>query len=183
MRFIIPAILIAVAIGLFTVWTNPTYQGTKALQAQVAQYDEALDKAQELRKLRDELLNRRNTFSTEDMQKLQRMLPDNVDNIRLIIEINNIAAKHGLALQSVELGELSDSRTARTEFAVGSSGDPVGSVDVSFAVNASYEQFQAFLLDLEHSLRIVDVQTVEFDASDKAPSTNYGLKIRTYWLH
>ncbi|MBX4192066.1 type 4a pilus biogenesis protein PilO [Candidatus Parcubacteria bacterium] len=182
MRFIIPAILAAVAIGLFTVWTNPTYQATKGLQAQVAAYDEALDKAQELRKIRDELLNRRNTFSTEDMQKLQHMLPDNVDNIRLVIEINNIAAKHGLALQSVELGELSDSRQARTEFAVGSSGDPVGSVDLAFTVNATYDQFNAFLADLEHSLRIVDVQEIEFTA-DKAANIAYSVKIRTYWLH
>ncbi|MEK7613178.1 MAG: type 4a pilus biogenesis protein PilO [Patescibacteria group bacterium] len=181
MRFVIPAVLIGAAIGLFVLWTNPTYQGSKELQKQVSSYDEALNKAQELRKIRDELLGRRNTFATEDMQKLQRMLPDNVDNIRLIIEINNIAARHGLSLQNVELGELSDSREARAAFAVGSSGDPVGSVDISFAVSTTYEVFLSFLADLERSLRIVDVQTIGFSAGAKVPQ--FSLSIRTYWLH
>ncbi len=180
MRFAIPLVLVGAAIGLFVLWTNPTYTGSKALQQEVGEYDEALNKSQELRKVRDELLSRRNTFSTDDLQKLQRMLPDNVDNIRLIIEINNIAARHGIVLENVALGELSDSREARGDFAVGASGDPVGSVDVSFAVTATYETFLTFLQDLERSLRIVDVQSIDF--SSEGARTQYSLKIRTYWL-
>lgn len=182
MRFIFPTVLILSAIGLFVLWTNPTYQGTKGLQTQVASYNEALDRSQELRKIRDELLGRRNTFATDDLQKLQRMLPDNVDNIRLIIEINNIAAQHNLLLQNVELGELSDSREARPAFAVGASGDPIGSVDVSFSVSTTYDTFLTFLMDLERSLRIVDVQSIDFKAPADSKSTEFNLTIRTYWL-
>jgi Tfp pilus assembly protein PilO len=183
MRFIFPLLLVLSAIGLFMLYTNVTYQGSKDLQTQVSSYNEALDRSQELRKVRDELLARRNTFATDDIQKLQRMLPDNVDNIRLIIEINNIASNHNLLLQNVELGELSDSRAARTAFSVGSSGDPIGSVDVSFSVATSYDNFLSFLSDLERSLRIVDVQKIEFSADSVGKATQYNLTIRTYWLH
>src|SRR6185437_14911262 len=82
--------LVVAAIGLFVVYTNPTYQATKALAAQVSAYNSALDKSKELRAVRDQLLSKRNTFAPSDVQKLEELLPDNVDNIRLIIDINNI---------------------------------------------------------------------------------------------
>lgn len=162
-------------------YTNPAYQTIKALAAQAASYDDALNKAQELKATRDQLLSKRNTFSATDLQKVQRMLPDNVDNIRLIIDINNVAARHSLTLSGVQLGEISDTRSNRNAAAIGSSGSSVGSVSVSFSVTATYDVFQAFLRDLEHSLRIVDVERLTFTAG-ASPAITFNLSIRTYWL-
>lgn len=163
-------------------YTNPQYQVVKELSAQAAQYDDALNKAKDLRATRDALLSKRNTFSQDDIDRLQRALPDNVDNIRLIIDINNIASRHGLSLKSVAVGDVSDSAASRSAVAVGNSGSPIGSVTVNFTVTADYGSFLAFLHDLEHSLRIVDVESISFKSS--SGSTNdYGLSIRTYWLH
>ena len=180
-RLLVPLILLAAAIGLFVVYTNPTYQGSKALSAQVASYDDALTKSQELRSVRDQLLSKRNTFSSDDVQKLSDILPDNVDNIRLIIDINNIAARHNLTLSDVQLGTVSGSRTADNALAGGASGDSVGSVDIGFSVTTSYENMLAFLTDLEHSLRLVDVEKLTFTAGGK-DQDSYGFSIRTYWL-
>lgn len=182
-QLLLPIGLLAAAVGLFATYTNPTYQDTKVLAARVASYDEALDRAQELRAERDQLLSKYNTFSTEDRQRLLRGLPDNVDNIRLIIDINNIASRHGLTLKDVELGEVSDSRATRNELSVGASADAVGSVEVSFALATTYEDFLAFLQDLEHSLRLVDVESIDFTAPEAATlRSDYSLTIRTYWL-
>lgn len=182
MRLIFPIILIVAAIGLFVVYTNPQYQHIKALQLEAGAFNDALDKAQELKQERDKLLSKRNTFSAENVQKLERTLPDNVDNIRLIIDINNIAARHNLTLKNVALGTVSDAKTARSAIAVGSSGEPVGSVDVGFSVGARYEEFLSFLYDLEHSLRIVDVEDISFKSSETG-LYDFTLTIRTYWLH
>ena len=182
MRFIIPSILAAAAIGLFVVYTNPHYQEVKVLQTQASQYDDALNKAKDLRATRDQLLAKKNTFSTTDMDRLQHALPDNVDNIRLIIDINNIAARHGLSLKSINIGAVSDSSSARSALAVGSSGSAVGSVTVDFTIGASYTDFLAFLHDLEYSLRIVDVESITFKPGIGS-SADYALTIRTYWLH
>lgn len=184
-RFFIPATLIGVAIGLFALYTNPTYQASKALAAQVQSYDDALSKSQELRAVRDQLLSKRNTFSAEDVQKLQKVLPDNVDNIRLIIDINNIASRHALTLESVGLGEVSDSQNQRNTGAVAASGDTIGSVDVGFSITTSYDTMLAFLADLEHSLRIVDVEKISFSVGTAkgVDKNSYSFSIRTYWLH
>ncbi len=191
MRLVLPIILIIAAIGLFAVYTNPVYQSIKGLQAQVGAFDEALTKAQDLKSSRDALLSKRNTFSSDNLQKLERVLPDNVDNIRFVIDINNIAARRNLSLKNVSLGSVSDSKTTRSALSVGASGDPVGSAEIGFSLTASYDDFLAFLQDLEHSMRLVDVEKISFKAA--APSATgpaggpdkyeFTLTIRTYWLH
>lgn len=181
-RIIVPAILVIAGIGLFVAYTNPTYQRTKALESQRAAYDDALTKSQQLRSERDKLLSKRNTFPADGIQKLERMVPDNVDNIRLIIDINNIAARHGLSLKNVALGTVSDSSTPRSALAAGASGDALGSVDLGFGLAASYDDFLAFLLDLEHSLRIVDVEKISF-RTGTSNLYDFTVSIRTYWLH
>lgn len=187
-RTLLPLVLIAAAIGLFVMYTNPTYQADQALSSEHSSYQGALKTAKDLRNQRDQLLAKRNTFSTDDVQKLQEMLPDTVDNIRLIIDINNIAARHGLSLKNVQLGDVSSGSSAKSATAVGSSGDPVGSVELGFTVSAQYDSFRAFLADLEHSLRLINVEKITFketpDASGKTPDlSDYQLTIRTYWLH
>src|SRR3989344_334418 len=166
MRFIVPILLVGAAIGLFVVYTDPAYQTVKDLSARAASYDEALDKAQELRATRDALLSKRNTFKPDDISRLERALPDNVDNIRLVIDINNIASRRGLSLKTILVGEVSDSSASRSPLAAGASGDSLGSVDVGFTITATYEDFLAFLQDLEHSLRIVDVESIDFIAGE-----------------
>jgi len=56
-------------------------------------------------------------------------------------------------------------------------------VDLGFTVTAPYTTFQAFLADLEHSLRLIDVEKITFKGAGTADSADYTLSIRTYWLH
>ncbi len=181
MRLLLPILLIGAALGLFVLYTNPTYQASKVVAAEVSKYDEALNKSQELKASRDKLVSKRNTFSADDVTKLNKILPDNVDNIRFIIDINNIASRHGLSLTDVQIGSVSDSKTQRNALSGGVSGDAVGSATIGFSVSASYDDMLAFLADLEHSLRIIDIQTLSFDGG--AGSNTYSFNIKTYWLH
>ena len=182
MRLIMPIVLIAAAIGLFALYTNGTYQRIKGLQVQVGAFETALTTANSLKAQRDSLLSKRNTFSADNVQKLERILPDNVDNIRFIIDINSIAARHNLSLKNVSLGTVSDSKNKRWALAVGSSGDPVGSAEVSFSLTASYDDYLAFLQDVEHSLRIVDVEKLSFKPG-QGGTYEFTMAIKTYWLH
>lgn len=179
MRLFVPIILIVAAVGLFAVYTNPTYQSTKALSAKVDSYNNALDKSKELRAVRDSLLSKRNTFSPDDVQKLQKVLPDNVDNIRLIIDINNIASRHGLALAGVDVGSIGEA--SKTTVSAGSVGS-VGNVSIGFSVTTSYDNMLSFLNDLEHSLRLIDVTSLGFTMAANDSSV-YTFTIRTYILH
>lgn len=182
MKLLIPLILVIAAVGLFSTYTNSAYQGAKALQAQVGALNQALDQAKDLKSERDKIGKVYNTISPDDIQKLERMLPDNVDNIRLIIDINHIASTRGLTLKGIALGSVSDSKSARSATAVGSSGEAVGSVSVSFGVTTTYENFLLFIQDLEHSLRMIDIEKISLHSSG-GPNYDINITIRTYWLH
>lgn len=180
MRFFIPTLLVAIAITLFVVYTDPKYQNSKILAAQAASYDEALTKSSELHKIRDDLLSKRDSFSNDNVTRLEHILPDNVDNIRLIIDINNIALKNGLALTNVSLGDIAKNTTAGGSAAA--SAGATGSVKVGFSVAAPYTNFLSFLHDLEHSLRLVDVDKIDYQPGATGSGT-YQVEVRTYWLH
>lgn len=181
-NFLMPLILVGSAIALFVMYTNPTYQSLKGVQAEAYAYDDALNKSKELRETLEEKLSAFNTFSPEDNERLLNILPDNVDNIHLIIDINSIAARRNLSLKNVALGNLSDSATKRAALAVGASGSAVGSVELGFSVSASYDNMLAFMHDLERSLRVMDIESMSFTAGEK-DLDDYEFKIRTYWLH
>ncbi len=166
-------------------YTNPAYQGPggiKELQAKEKSYDDALNQSQELKRVREQLLARYNTFTVEEREKLEDFLPDNVDNIRLVIDINNIAARHSLSVKNLQLGDTKDGAAVRSDSAVGTPGGAVGTVELGFTITADYDNFLAFLSDLEHSLRLVDVERITFSVGEKTTS-DYSFTIRTYWLH
>jgi Tfp pilus assembly protein PilO len=180
-RFILPIVFVGISIALFVVYVNPTYQTTKGLSAESASYDQTLYKSQQLLAKRDQLLNTKKNFSDDDLTKLEHVLPDNVDNIRLIIDINNIASRHNLALANVQLGEAKNT-DSRSSLASGPATGPIGTAQVSFAVVAKYDNFLAFEEDLEHSLRIIDVDKISFKA-DLGDLNTYTMEIKTFWLH
>src|SRR3990167_11138755 len=101
-KFIIPTILIFISVGLFMLFTNPIYTETSVLSTQASSYEEALANAKQLQSVREDLLTKYNGFPQEDILKLKKLLPDNVDNIRLILEIQGIASNYGMQIKNVK---------------------------------------------------------------------------------
>ena len=171
MRFIIPIILIVIAFGLYFSYIDPTYEKVTELRAEEATFDDALDRSKELIAIRDRLLNTYNTFSRNDLDRIEKLLPNHVDSVRLIIDIDSIAALHGLRVQGISVGTIEEEN----------GGEGLGVVKLGFAVEASYEVLKKFLVALEDSLRLLDVLSISF-SSDDGDFTRYNIDIRTYWL-
>ncbi len=176
-RFIAPIALILIAGILFFTFISPTMARIDIVKADLTQYDEALSKSRELQGLRDSLLSKYNTFSQTDLDDLKKIVPDHVDNVRLIIEIDNIASQYGMTVRDALVA--TDSTTDETIFE--SAGRQQKDVTLSFSVVAPYQDFLAFLSDLEQSLRIVDIEGIEFKAS-QADLNEYFVDVKTYWL-
>src|SRR3989344_5357766 len=102
MRFIAPIILIGIAGSIFFMLTNPAYDRISSLKADVASYNIALDNSKMLENERDKLTSKYNVINPDNLIKLKRFLPDNVDNIRLILEIEQIALPYGMILKDVK---------------------------------------------------------------------------------
>src|ERR1051326_1864765 len=103
LRSTISIVGVLLAGGIFFLYTQPAYDKSGQLQAQISQYDQALQKAAELQQLKQTLLARYNAFDPADIDRLQKLLPDHVDNIRLILDMDAMAAARQMALSNVNV--------------------------------------------------------------------------------
>jgi len=195
-RFITPIILIGVAVVGFLTFTNPIYKNISVLKAESASYNEALDNAKALENERDKLTNKFNSINPDNLAKLQKLLPESVDNIRLILEIEKIAAPFGMVLRDVKYDTLKKETGSAPVAIQNNEIDPMAGKDfgtwsLEFSTSSSYSNFINFLKALEKNLRIVDVSSISF-SSNVSPGINpalfssevykYDFKINTYWL-
>lgn len=175
MRLLIPIIFLAVSFSAFVWFIDPAYQEIKTLSTDAEVFNDALDNSKELQAARDQVLSEYNMISAADRDLLLKLLPNTVDNVRLVRDIDGIAARHGMTLRNVrvEVGE--------EDRSVGPSVRQFGVATVSFAVASSYKEFVAFLAEMERSLRLVDIVNVTFVPADQDLS-EYKIAIKTYWL-
>ena len=198
MRYIFLLIIIGASIATFFMVIKPRYDNLQTVKTEVSTYDSSLETAEKLKISREELIAKYNSIPKADLDGIKTLLPDSVDNIRLIIQLDSLATKNGLStLRSVDYK--SDSITAQSGATEAPSDAPVqsgksyGEFTVSFQTSGQYKNFLAFLSDLEQNLRLVDVTSVDFTAASsegtgtgtgQASSNNlsYKVTLKTYWL-
>ena len=190
MKFIVPTILLILSIASFVTFTDPAYQQVKALKAQAAQYDTALGNATKLEQERDALNTKYRSLDPGDLTRLQTMLPDTADNIRFIINVQQMAQSYGMTLSTIKFDTDQTAATpaagalsSATAADVAAAGQDYGALDVTFSTTATYQNFISFLKDIESSLRLTDVESIDFSAGDPVKGTTvFTVTLRTYWL-
>jgi len=185
---ILSIIAFAAALGIFFWYTQPTYDSAQDLKGKINQYNQALDKAAELQQLKQILLSRYNTFDPTDLSRLQKLLPDHVDNVRLVLDLDNLAGNHGIAIQNVIISTPSSETSEDSAIgAIGTSRQKFDSLTLKFSTSATYSTFVAFLGNLESSLRIVDIVSFNLapetvSAVSGEPVYRFDVTLKTYWL-
>lgn len=198
MRFIVPLIMLAVSVGLFFTYTSKTYTDIQDLRIKQAEYSDALTNAAELQAVRNQLVEKYNLFDTETLAELKKLLPDNVDNIKLILEINDVAVKYGMSLKNVKFQSNSSASPTSIEESnarLAEKKKAYSAFNVEFSTEGTYSNFVLFIADLEKSLRIVDVNSIAFSSpeiqqtalggvnpSKPRDSYKYDFSVATYWL-
>lgn len=184
-RNITPLILIVLAVGVYFTYTTKKFDEIKSIKIVNAGYKQAIANSEKLIKVRDKVLKQYNDISPEDRARLDKMLPNNIDNVRLIIDTNGVAARHGLVLKGIQTSAASlpdPSKPAGTQ-KTNNVSLPNGydTITVSFNVSTSYQTFFEFIRDLQISLRIMDISRISLTANDSG-TYDYGVEFRTYWL-
>lgn len=181
---LIALILIVLSVGIFFTVTDSQYTNLKNTQAKNDQYIKAVEDSKQLLKQRERVISARNSISKEDQEKLDKMLPDHVDNVRLIIDITNVAKKRNIALKNIKMGTPSvvvGSKNGTKIVDRPAGQEKYESVSLSFSLNTSYFNFISFLQDLERSLRIIDISKISFNATENG-YYDFNVDIKTYWL-
>src|SRR3989344_8128727 len=148
MKSLTPIILIAVSVLLFFFQIKPQYADVKSLREEGKQYNEALKVADELKVLRGELAEKLASFSPEELQKLERFMPQRLDTVRMILDANGIALANGVALKDIKTTDSAKPAPA----AAGSLQGPYNVTAMSFSFSTSYGTAIKFIKELEQSL-------------------------------
>lgn len=178
-KSLFPIFLLAAAISIFYFFTDPTYQEIKTLKLEGKSYADALDNSKKLQAVRDQLLAKYNAIPQTQIDRLERMVPNNVDNVRLVLEIDRIAAKYGMSIKNIKL---SKENTSKEKNLIGKDNKTYGTLSLEFSVDGPYQNFISFISDLEKNLRIVDIDSVSFSSANSSDVIQFGVKIKTYWL-
>lgn len=182
---VLPALALMLSVGIFFVYVKPTWSGPiKETKVAIANNKEALAAADEYRRKQNELASARSAIDPENLARLSVFLPDSVDNVGLILDINALAARSGLSLANIDVvtnNSSVDSVESSSDALQATRGNLVGSVDLSLSAIGTYSALQAFLIGVEKSARLLDVRDITVKGSDTGVY-NYQMTIRLYWL-
>lgn len=179
MKIIITILLVGAAIGIFFGYTDGHYREVLAKKAKADQIEQAKQNARALNEQREKLATMWKKISPADTLKLSKMLPDSVENVGLIIEINNISKKNGMG--PIKNPQINQGSSGKVGGVKGVDSSKYGSLSMSFNVTGTYDQFLTFLQDLETYVRLVDVVGLAFTSTNDG-RYSYNLTIQTYWL-
>lgn len=131
----------------------------KALQGEYVQYVDALSQIDGLQMKADKILKDYKVVPEEEKEKIQHLLPSDIDSVKLRSEVINIAAKSGIALSDLKVDQ-----------------DPKdkGAYLVSFSVSSHYQQFKELVEQFEKSTRffIVDKVAIQKPELEETSKTN-----------
>lgn len=172
-------VLLLLSVGLFYTFTNAQYQDVKKLNILVSDYQNVLQNVAAIAELRDVLLSDYGTVPKMEIDRLNKVLPNNIDNVRLALDLDSMAARYGVSIKNIKT----------TTEAGGNAGliilpeyaSPYEKVTVSFSFVASYEDFMGLLVDIEKNLRIMDINAISFQATESG-LYDYLVSADTYWL-
>ena len=176
-----------------------SYDGIKKLKADKNSFVTALKNAEDLELRRTDLETKYNSVSAEDKQKLENLLPDNVDNIKLVLELETIAKKYGLIIESPKLkNEIDPTKvvppTTQDIRGTAASGTSYGTFSLDFTVRTNYENMKSLVSAIEKNLRLIEPVSIDVKVPDTAlldknkiklyPKGTYDVKLQTviYYL-
>jgi len=169
-------------------YIHPTITGSIAeTNIEIQSYDSALKAATRFEAKQAELAAAKEALPPDGIGRLEGFLPDGVDNVQLIFDLDALASRTGVKLSEFTTSE--SNKPASSDFAVDQasessafeSSSPYDSLDLSMSATGSYAAFRAFLAGAETSLRPLDL--VELSLNDSATGVyTYDMTFRLYWL-
>jgi hypothetical protein len=172
-------ILILLSIGLFFTFTTTQYQEVKRAHLLASEYRSVLGSVSAIIGLRDNLLSDYETLPRAEVTRINKVLPDNIDTVRLALDLDSIASRYGISIKNVQTD--TEVNADANLIVLPEFSSPYDKVTVSFSFISNYANFIRLLADLERNLRIMDIKSISFRASD-SNLYDYQISVETYWL-
>lgn len=170
---------VVIALGIGYAFILPNYNDLTLLMEEQQKYEHSLEMVNNIENRKNELLAKFNNISAQDRKDIETVLPSSFNYIRLISQIDAVAARYGISIDRVTSREVDSSNGDSIAGAM--PPKPYKSAIIGFAFDATYDKFGGFLSELEDSMRILDIQSINLSAGETGVYT-YDVEFQTYWL-
>jgi len=194
-RQIFSLIIIAVAVAVFFLVTQGNVKKIEKNSAEVDHLSSVLENIRLYQDKAKQLISDYNSIETNNIDRLEKFLPDDVSNVKLILAVQNVADDLGISIKNVTYDSASqkssNGQVTSSQDAINRQTKDYGAFDMNIVVTGRYPEFVTFLSQIEKSLRIVDIRQIDFAAKDSktgvTPTGNeiyqFDIDLRTYWLN
>jgi len=174
---IIAYIVLTLSIGYAFVY--PSIGSVSTLMDEKQKYETSLETVNDIENKKNELLTKFNNISDEDKKDIDTILPNSLNFVRLVSQIDAVGSKHNISIDKTSSKETKP--PAGESIGEGQPQRIYNSAIISFSFVAPYDKFEAFMDDLEKSLRILDIRYIKLTTQEKG-GYMYDVEFETYWL-
>ena len=173
MKNIINSIFLITALAMFFVWTVPIFDDISKTQAEINDFNDILDSSRELADLRNTVLAKYNSITNDEFIKFSNILPEGQSVNDYVAQLSSIASQRGVVIKKLDFVEEAPDRLLFSSEEIDNRNYRV--LTFSSILIAPYRGFVSFLSDLEKSLRITDIDEIEFATN---PENFYEIKVK-----
>lgn len=182
MRTLTPIFSIIIALLIFFFFVQPQYAEVQLLNEEIEKYDNAVQSAEDLNNLIESLIAQKRSHPVQAIEKLDLLVPPNLQTVRLLIDLETMADRNRMLFGNLEVSE--DEPVILT--GEGGGSETIGTnsfvtADISFSLIGTYEQFKSMLRDIERSVVLMDIISMNVAASE-GRLQQFDLTVRTYSL-
>lgn len=202
MSRILVTIVLGIGAGvLIGFYVRPEWAHFNSLGQEIAELEEISREFDELIASRDSLLERVNSISKEDIDRLNRVLPQGAQASDFLVTLESLALESGAALRRIDItglaGETKPSTQVSTQLpsqprpvsgtaASGSKKESEKAEDFPFTLQVAgpYPAFKEFLARLEKNMRLIDVENISFASGGikgEGEALEFSIKAKTYY--
>ncbi len=191
LRTILPIILIGVSLLLAYFYIKPMYFDIMGVRDKKTAVEDALQKTRDIGNTINEIQSQISSIPDFDINKMDAILPNKIDEVRYLDMVSTLASSYNFPISGLKIDGLQS--PAKLNPISTPNGTVIAStiktINISFSVKASYEKFKDFLREIERSLVLFNVQSIDMDNSatktskgvtDDKKVYNYTIKLVTY---
>lgn len=172
---------IIITLALVYSFAMPTWGEVKNLMNERSDYKKAVLAIDDIKQKRTELLNKYNNVSEMDRKNIETMLPSSYDFVKLVSQIDSVASRYGISIANINGNIIPNTETDTTDASqIINKFNPESAV-ISFSFITNYSNFRNFLNELELSMRILDIKSLNVSILESG-SYQFDLEFKTYWL-
>jgi Tfp pilus assembly protein PilO len=185
LRTTTPVLSLLTAILMFVFFTQPFYEKTLSMDTEIAEYHEATKTYKNFLTKLEEKVAVKNARSAYEIERLNTLIPETIDETQYLVDIEALAKKQNLLFGNISISEnkLVSSKVTKDKEKEKEDvqATELGTVDISFDVVGTYEQFKDFLKEMETSLTIFEVTHMALEAVE-GPFQQFSVTVRVYAL-